>query len=361
MSDHDRRDYRSLGEILTDAREERGWSVEEVAERTKIAPRQIHSLEGDDLASLNGPVYARGFLRNLCTLYDLDRLWLTSKLEASLESVGESAPGPAPMDVPVSPSFEAPVRPDDPEPTESSEETTWTIETVDKSRVRRVRAPQSSRGPKWIWIIVALVFMGATAIWILTSMRSTGSNDRVSNREVFELQTPSLPLQQAKAEAEAAADEDLEQPAAEEPAGEDKMVPESPSTDSESTSEVDPAIVASSGTRVGDQERVPYDDSSEDGISSVLRMDDVDRREMTLRLRATGLVTVRAGYDGSKKETRQMRSGQSWTLRAFDHFAIEFSDVSAVVVEVDGVRREAPRGLRNEWIIYPLSKPSIPE
>jgi cytoskeletal protein RodZ len=357
MSDHDRRDYRSLGEILTDAREEREWSVEEVAERTKITPRQIHALEGDDLASLNGPVYARGFLRNLCTLYDLDRQWLTSKLEASLESVGESVPGPAPMDDPVSPSFEAPAPPEE---AESSAETTWTIETVDSSRVRRVRAPRSSRGSKRIWIVVAMVLVVSAAIWVLPSMWSEDSNHRGSGTEVSELLTPSPPAPQAKARTETA-DEESEQPAVDDSAGEDMPAQESPSTDRESTSEVDPTIVASSGTRVGDQERVPYDDASEDGISSVLRMDDADRKEMTLRLRAVGLVTVRAGYDGGRKETRQMRNGQSWTLRAFDHFAIEFSDVSAVVVEVDGVRREAPRGLRNEWIIYPLSKPSIPE
>ena len=65
MSDSDPRDYRSLGDLLRDAREERKLGYEQVNEATRISVRVIQALETDDLEGVSGPIYARGFVRTL--------------------------------------------------------------------------------------------------------------------------------------------------------------------------------------------------------------------------------------------------------------------------------------------------------
>ena len=146
MSGRERRDYRSLGEILSDARRERELTVQQVSEKTKIAPRLIVSFENDELENLSGPVYARGFLRSLCDLYDLDRAWMMGKLEAGLETAD---PAPAELIPPTpAPRIEsAPTEEDAPaaEPATGPSEQTWKIEKVDNARVRRIR-PRARRG-----------------------------------------------------------------------------------------------------------------------------------------------------------------------------------------------------------------------
>ncbi len=336
MSEEDRRDYRSLGEILSDAREGRGWSVEDVSERTKIAPRQIHALEGDDLAGLNGPVYARGFLRSLCQLYGLDREWMMTKLEAQLESVGESIPV-TPV-LPPSPSL-APVA-DATAEAESAPttEATWTIETVDNARVRRFRASSSLRVPKRLWwalvavAVVLLFWMGRT---FLPQSESTKAPTLGESSMSLDTQAESVsPLSTDTLAADEAS------PEVEEVAG-------------ETATTTVKKVVAASGTRFEDQERVPYDEKASPGIPSVLRPADAELKLMKLSLRALDVVSARVSADGKAKKTRTLREGEVWVVEGYDHFAVEFSDVGAVIVELDGVRREAPRGLRSEWLIYP--------
>ncbi len=57
-----------FGATLAAARESRGMSVAEVAERLKLSPRQIEALEAEDWSSLPDPVFVRGFVRNYAKL-----------------------------------------------------------------------------------------------------------------------------------------------------------------------------------------------------------------------------------------------------------------------------------------------------
>lgn len=52
-----------LGRILADAREKRGWTLEEVERETRISRRYLHALEAEDLGIFPAPVQVRGFLR----------------------------------------------------------------------------------------------------------------------------------------------------------------------------------------------------------------------------------------------------------------------------------------------------------
>jgi cytoskeleton protein RodZ len=59
-------DMASLGSYLRELRQDRGLSLEELCRATRVAPRYLEALEGDDLGALPGHVFARGFLRAYC-------------------------------------------------------------------------------------------------------------------------------------------------------------------------------------------------------------------------------------------------------------------------------------------------------
>lgn len=54
----------TLGEKLREAREERGLSVGEVAEQTRISPHYIDSIERDDYKPLPGGIFNKGFVKS---------------------------------------------------------------------------------------------------------------------------------------------------------------------------------------------------------------------------------------------------------------------------------------------------------
>src|SRR5262245_61377956 len=59
-------DMASLGSYLRELREDRGLSLEDLCRATRVPPRYLEALEGDDLGALPGHVFARGFLRAYC-------------------------------------------------------------------------------------------------------------------------------------------------------------------------------------------------------------------------------------------------------------------------------------------------------
>jgi len=61
----------SVGQLLRDAREAQGVTLEEAAMRLRLMHRQIEAMERDDFESLGQPVFARGFVRNYARLLGL--------------------------------------------------------------------------------------------------------------------------------------------------------------------------------------------------------------------------------------------------------------------------------------------------
>ncbi|HFC8517734.1 helix-turn-helix domain-containing protein [Neisseria weaveri] len=61
-----------LGRKLREARQKKGFSIGEVAERLKLPARQIESLESGNHDNLPEPVFVRGFLRTYGRFLDLD-------------------------------------------------------------------------------------------------------------------------------------------------------------------------------------------------------------------------------------------------------------------------------------------------
>ncbi|MCA9994966.1 MAG: helix-turn-helix domain-containing protein, partial [Anaerolineales bacterium] len=61
-----------LGQILREARENKGLTLEEVQAETRIHARFLTALEKGDYAVLPTPVHVRGFLRNYARFLGLD-------------------------------------------------------------------------------------------------------------------------------------------------------------------------------------------------------------------------------------------------------------------------------------------------
>lgn len=72
----------NVGQILREAREQQGLSVNDVANRIKFAPKQIEWLEADDFVRLPEAAFVRGFVRSYARLLNLD----SANLIASLPS-----------------------------------------------------------------------------------------------------------------------------------------------------------------------------------------------------------------------------------------------------------------------------------
>ena len=83
----------SIAEKLRTAREEKGYSLEQVARDTHIAKRYISAMESEDFSVFPGETYAVGFLKNYSTYLGLNpnevvNLYRNIKLQEQ----------PAPMD-----------------------------------------------------------------------------------------------------------------------------------------------------------------------------------------------------------------------------------------------------------------------
>lgn len=76
-------DQASVGQILRNAREAQGVTVEEAAARLRLMHRQIEAMEADDFESLGQPVFARGFVRNYARLLALAPETLLARMEGA--------------------------------------------------------------------------------------------------------------------------------------------------------------------------------------------------------------------------------------------------------------------------------------
>ncbi len=62
----------AFGETLLNARIERGWTREYIAERTHMMVRTIEYLETESVKKIPAPIYGRGFIKQYCALLGID-------------------------------------------------------------------------------------------------------------------------------------------------------------------------------------------------------------------------------------------------------------------------------------------------
>ncbi len=80
------------GVQLTRQRELMGWSIEQVAEQLKLAPRQVLALEADDYAALPALAVVRGFIRAYAKILKIDASPLVSMIQVETEAPKEPMP-----------------------------------------------------------------------------------------------------------------------------------------------------------------------------------------------------------------------------------------------------------------------------
>jgi len=385
MADEDHKDYRTLGEILRDARQARKQSVEDLAAITKITAKSIRAIEADDIDQLAGPVYARGFVRTLAEAHGLEPGFLLTKLATASAAM---APPPSP-DLP---SPENPIKPTITPRTEiprpdggpTRDEGTWHVEQV------RVHHVEAGAARPWLWWLVGTAVLVAlvAVLWALLRPGADGRADGAAPRpdpmltaadpgpppgltEGSRVRSPDPAAADGDTgvagtdAADAASDPDTPTPqnadpptSRPEPTAAD-AAPARDDPDPVPTSGVDAATEAPAD--VVEAEDAPPE-TAKDGpadatarrnrLSSIVRPSDTGA-EMELVVEAQGRVDVWAGADGEARRRHSLGQGESITLSARDHFSLLLSDPRAVVVRLDGKRRTPPSGLRGEWILYP--------
>jgi cytoskeleton protein RodZ len=88
--------FQTVGEKLKEERERRGWSLDDVATRTRIPIRHLESLEKSTFSKIPGTTYAIGFARSYARTMEMDEVKLSSELRGELAASGQSA-FPAPL------------------------------------------------------------------------------------------------------------------------------------------------------------------------------------------------------------------------------------------------------------------------
>jgi cytoskeleton protein RodZ len=74
-----------IGEILRDAREEQGRTLDEASAATSIRRHQLAALEDERYDSLGGSIYARGFIRSYASWLGLDPEPLVERYRREME------------------------------------------------------------------------------------------------------------------------------------------------------------------------------------------------------------------------------------------------------------------------------------
>ena len=92
----------SPGAQLAAYRQERGWTIEQVASHLKLAPRQVVALEADDYPSLPGMAVVRGFVRQYAKLLKVDATPLLASLGGETVLAHESIRPRQPLSTPFS-------------------------------------------------------------------------------------------------------------------------------------------------------------------------------------------------------------------------------------------------------------------
>jgi cytoskeleton protein RodZ len=80
------------GEILRNAREVAGLSIDDVAQQLKLTPKQVIALERDDFDQLPGRTFVRGFARNYARLLHLDQQVVIDALPDNASGRGLDSP-----------------------------------------------------------------------------------------------------------------------------------------------------------------------------------------------------------------------------------------------------------------------------
>jgi cytoskeleton protein RodZ len=90
--DQGSRSLATPGAQLAAQREAMGWTVEQIADQLKLAPRQVKALEAGDYAALPNMAVVRGFVRAYAKVVKIDATPLVAMIEVVSPTSHEAAP-----------------------------------------------------------------------------------------------------------------------------------------------------------------------------------------------------------------------------------------------------------------------------
>ncbi len=371
MNENEGRDYRSVGEILREAREQRHWSLQQASARTRIPVRLVEAVEADDLERLSGPIYARGFVRSLGECYELDVDFLLTKLSAA-----GVADDPTQLKTPVPPVSPPPRAPSSGAVAGAGPprgEDTTPVWTVESARVRRVAAPARRSPFRLLRPILGAVGLSVLAglAWMQWGGEGGGASPPAGPSMALRPGGEGARAELAPRQDGSAGDREgaVAEPGSSEAvggstglraaglhAGEDSEADAGPDTrrsdaaGSERAAEaaVEPEVV-SDGVEVFDRESLPA------ALRSVEPEDVAEVAELRLTLQASGPLEVRWSADSRGEQRLVLRAGESRQLRAQDHFSLAVDDPSALRVLLDGRPYALPRPWDGSEILIPVA------
>ena len=202
-----------IGQTLTSAREAKGYTIDRLAELTRMAHGTIEALESERFDSFAAPIYVRGFIKLYAKAVGIDPLPLLTEYQEILNgnrepSIRERVVAPVEETPPESASpavsepvgRDAPSAPIEPEPITAAEpppaeDFNLESEVVHGARFARYAAPireyagslPSVPTPVWRFAligIVALVFLWVLFLGVRALYRATTPADTAATKSI---------------------------------------------------------------------------------------------------------------------------------------------------------------------------------
>lgn len=96
---------KTVGEILTRSRIQKGISLDELSDRTRIDVKYIKALEENDFRHLPSPTFAKGFIRNISIALDRDPDEIIAVFRRDFQTTKKKLPSSAKNKFPSGPNF----------------------------------------------------------------------------------------------------------------------------------------------------------------------------------------------------------------------------------------------------------------
>ena len=141
-----------FGETIRKAREAKGMTTSQVAEKTRILVQIINAMEREDFSPIKAAIYGRGFVKLICECLDLDPKPLVAEFmdiyEGRRPPVSADVFQPKPSPPTSSAPFPAPKPEATPEPTPAPIAPTPIPEPVSEPAPEPVTEPSSAQSPE---------------------------------------------------------------------------------------------------------------------------------------------------------------------------------------------------------------------
>ncbi len=264
-----------LGEYLKSVRENKGITIEEISETTKINPRYIKAIEEGKYEIIGGDVYCKGFIRNYARSLGLDP---EEAIRMYKEEKGEKK-----------------------EEKPKAEELEKLSKYEDKKKVKVAKKPI-----KWVIYLIALILIGVSGgllFWQISHKHVTTQNTIVTQKEKTNPQTqnPKLISSTENTVAQKPANTSKNQPEASSSETKSSVEKKTPQSSKNQEANVNETLT-SSGEKTEETKpaKQQQEEEKEENTQAKKQVKTTQKeaKEITLRGKVTAKTWVRVSVDG---------------------------------------------------------------